>query len=97
MTLSKFPREFQHEEKKLSQIDWEPFTIELTDVNDAELLYNNMRFYVKKSEAGFFIVILGYEAPISMVRLNCEILLPALGRMKPTGKKISELLRRKIF
>lgn len=97
LTISKFPREFQHEEEKLGQIDWEPLTVELTGVNDAELLYDNIRLYVKKNEAGFLIVILGYEAPISMVRLNCEILLPLLGRMKPAGKKISALFRKKIF
>jgi len=97
LTLSKFSQRFQDEEEKLSRIDWAPFTIELTGINDAELLYENARFYVKKSEVGYLIVILGYEAPISMVRLNCEIMLPSLDKMKPTGKKIGALLRKKLF
>jgi hypothetical protein len=97
LTLSKFSQQFQGEEEKLSRIDWASFTIELTGVNDAELLYENVRFYVKKSEAGYLIVILGYEAPISMVRLNCEIMLPSLDRMKSTSKKIGALFRKKIF
>jgi len=95
--LSKFSDQFKDEEEKLSRIDWASFTIELTGINDAELLYENARFYVKKSGTGYLIVILGYEAPISMVRLNCEIMLPALDKMKSTGKKIGALFRKKIF
>jgi len=53
LTLSKFSQRFQDEEEKLSRIDWAPFTIELTGINDAELLYENARFYVKKSEVGY--------------------------------------------
>ncbi len=95
--LSKFSNRFKDEEEKLSRIDWTSFTIELTGVNDAELLYENARLYVKKSGSGYLIVILGYEAPISMVRLNCEIMLPSLDKMKSTGRKIGALFRKKIF
>jgi hypothetical protein len=95
--VSKFSDQFKDEEEKLSQIDWASFTIELTGINDAELLYETARFYIKKSGTGYLIVILGYEAPISMVRLNCEIMLPSLDKMKSTGKKIGALLRKKIF
>jgi len=97
LTLTKFSNQFKDEEEKLSRIDWAPFTIELTSVNEAELFYETTRFYVKKSEAGYLIVLLGYEAPISMVRLNCEIMLPLLDRMKPTSKKIGALFRKKFF
>lgn len=95
--LSKFSSEFREEEEKLSQINWEPFTIEMSTIKDAELIYDSARFYIKKSETGFLIVIIGDNAPISMVRLNCEILLPMLTKIQPASKRIGRILRKKIF
>lgn len=94
---SKFSSKFKHEEDKLSQIKWGPFILELSGVTDAELIYDAARFYIKKSEVGYLIIFLGDDAQISMVRLNCEVLLPSLDRMKSTGKRIGEILRKKIF
>lgn len=95
--LSKFSSEFREEEEKLSQVNWEPFTIEMSTIKDAELIYDSARFYIKKSETGFLIVIIGDNAPISMVRLNCEILLPMLTKIQPASKRIGRILRKKIF
>ena len=95
--ISKFSPEFRDEEERLSQINWEPFTIEMGNIKDAELIYDTARFYIKKNENGFLIVIIGDNAPISMVRLNCEILLPSLAKIQPASKKLGKLLRKKIF
>jgi hypothetical protein len=97
LLLSKFSSDFREEEEKLSQVNWEPFTIEMSTVKDAELIYDSARFYIKKSETGFLIVIIGDNAPISMVRLNCEILLPMLTKIQPASKRIGRILRKKIF
>ena len=95
--MSKFSPDFRDEEEQLSQINWEPFTIEMGGIKDAELIYDSARFYIKKSKIGFLIVIIGDNAPISMVRLNCEILLPMLTKIQPATKRIGKLLRKKIF
>jgi len=95
--LSKFSSDFREEEEKLSQVNWEPFTVEMGNVKDAELIYDSARFYIKKSETGFLIVIIGDNAPISLVRLNCEILLPLLTKIQPASKRIGKILRKKIF
>jgi len=95
--LSKFSPDFKGEAEKLSQINWEPFTIEMGNIKDAELVYDRARFYIKKSETGFLIVIIGDNAPISMVRLNCEVLLPLLTKIQPASKRIGKILRKKLF
>ena len=97
LLLSKFSSDFREEEEKLSQVNWEPFVIEMNTIKDAELIYDSARFYIKKSETGFLIVIIGDNAPISMVRLNCEILLPMLTKIQPASKRIGRILRKKIF
>ena len=97
LTTSKFSSKFKHDEDALGQINWGAFILELSGISDAELIYDTARFYVKKSDAGYLIVILGDDAQISMVRLNCEVLLPSLDKIKPAGKRIGEILRKKIF
>ena len=95
--LSRFDPDYRREEEKLSQINWEPFTIEMNSIKDAEIVYDSARFYIKKRETDFLIVIIGDNAPISMVRLNCEILLPLLKKIQPASKRLGKLLRKKIF
>lgn len=95
--LSKSSPNFKKESERLSQINWLPFTIEMNGIKDAELVYDSARFYIKKFDDGYLFVIIGDNAPLSMVRLNCEVLLPSLSKMQPTSKKIGNLLRKKIF
>jgi len=95
--LSKFSPDFRGEEEKLSEINWEPFILEMGNVRDAELIYDRARFYIKRSDTGFLIVMIGGNAPISMVRLNCEILLPQLTKIQPVSKRFGKILRKKIF
>ena len=97
VALSKFSPDFKKETERLSQINWLPFTIEMEGIKDAELVYDGARFYIKKFEDGYLLVVIGDNAPLSMVRLNCEVLLPSLAKMQPTSKKIGNLLRKKLF
>jgi len=97
LLTSKFSPKFKHEEDRLGKINWSPLVLELSGIVDAELVYDTAKVYLKKSEVGYLLVLLGDDAPISMIRLNCEVLLPSLDRFKPTGKRISEILKKKIF
>ena len=97
VTLSKYSPDFKKEAEHLSQFNWLPFTIEMDGIKDTELIYDSARFYIKKFDEGYLIVIIGDNAPIAMVRLNCEVLLPALAKIQPASKKIGNLLRKKIF
>lgn len=97
VTLTRFSPDFKNEAERLGQINWLPFTIEMGGIKDAELVYDSARFYIKKFEDGYLVVIIGDNAPLSMVRLNCEVLLPALPKIQPASKKIGNLLRKKLF
>jgi predicted regulator of Ras-like GTPase activity (Roadblock/LC7/MglB family) len=94
---NKFSSKFSHEAEKLSQIQWAPFVLELSGIADAELVFDAAKFYIKKSDSGYLIVIMEDYAQLSMVRLNCEVLLPSLDKLKSTSKRISDILRKKIF
>lgn len=94
---SRFGPEFKGEAERLSRINWLPFTIEMGGIKDAEMVFDSVRFYIKKFNLGYLLVIIGDRAPISLVRLNCEVLLPSLAKLEPTSKKISNIFRRKLF
>ncbi len=95
MLLARFTATHALEEDIAGHINWASFVKSLGDIADAELIYDRGRFYIKKIDQKFLIVVMGEYAPISMVRLNCQVI--SLDRMKSTSERIGELLRKKIF
>jgi len=57
---------------------WRLFFLSLNKVNEAELVFEKSRLYIRKTELGFLMILMGCFAPVAMVRLNCDILIPAL-------------------
>lgn len=96
LLLSKFSDAYSEEETHIDRVDWGAFVTELDGSAEVEFVFEKRRFYIRRSQSGYLLVVLDDIAPISMVRLNCEILLPTIDRMKPSGK-ISQILRKKIF
>jgi hypothetical protein len=66
----------------------------LKNIREADLVFEKIRLYFRKTEAGYFIVHMGRFAPAAMVRLNCDMLLPSLKQMKG-GKGLRNLLKKK--
>jgi hypothetical protein len=61
--------------------DWRPFIDSLKGMRETDLIFEKGRLYVRKTEIGYLVVLLGPFVPIAMMRLQCDILLPSL---KPT-------------
>ncbi len=94
--LSQFSPPYADEQSRLGSIDWTNFIGELADIEEAEFVFDRRRLYTRKTGTNFFLVALDDLAPVSMVRLNCEILLPSLDRLKP-GRKLGKLFKKRIF
>jgi len=75
-------------------IDWFPFIESLKGIREADLVYENSRLYIRKTGSGYLMVLLGFFAPIVMVRLNCDLLLPSLGQ-KAVPKGLGRFFKRK--
>ena len=73
--------------KKLEHINWRSFTRSLDGVQEAELVFENRQFFIKRASSGYILVAMGITAPSEMVRLNCDILIPNLKKTieKPKG------------
>ena len=60
------------------------FINSLKGIRDADLVFEKARLYVRKTSSGYVMILMGVFAPIAMVRLNCDILLPSLKQAATT-------------
>ena len=69
---------------------WGLFIRSLNGVREADLIFEKSKFYIRKTETGYLIILMGIFVPTAMVRLNCDMVLPALKGMKISkrGKSI---------
>lgn len=94
VVASAFSSGYGDEQSRLGRFDWSSFVSELSEIHEAEFVFDSKRLYVRKARPGYVLVLLEDLAPVSMVRLNCEILLPSLDRIKP-GRKFGQLFKRR--
>lgn len=97
LVASRFSDQYQGNPGAASTFNWEPFILELGEHAEADFVYDQGRIYLRKLPAGFLLVIMNDIAPISMVRLNCEILLPELDGLKGSSSRIGRILKKRIF
>ena len=74
---------------------WELFVSSLNGVKEADLIFEKSKFYVRKTEIGYLIVFMDIFVPTAMVRLNCDMLLPALKQIKTSKGRMGFFKRKK--
>ena len=66
--------------------DWRAFVESLGGMREADLIFEKGRLYIRSADLGYLVVLIGSFVPIAMMRLQCDILLPALKPAKsPKG------------
>ena len=63
-------------------------------IREADLVFERMRLYIRRTDLGYLVVVMGLFAPAAMVRMNCDMLLPSL-RQKGKPKGLRNLFRKK--
>jgi hypothetical protein len=63
--------------------DWSLFIESLEGMRETDLVFEKGRLYIRKTEIGYLVILMGPFVPIAMLRLNCDILLPSLRPAKP--------------
>jgi hypothetical protein len=58
----------------LESLTWGPFQAPLQGVREADLVFDKKRVYYRKTAWGNLLVVMGWYAPIAMVRLSCDLL-----------------------
>jgi hypothetical protein len=63
-------------------------------IREADLIFENSRVYLRRTELGYLFVLMGAFAQTALVRLNCDILAPSLKEMKES-KGLKRLFKKK--
>ena len=62
--------------------DWSLFVESLSGMRETDLIFDKGRLYIRRTDLGFLVVLIGPFVPIAMMRLQCDIVLPALKTSK---------------
>ena len=73
---------------------WNPFIESLEGIREADLVFERVRFYIRKTGSGYLIFLINPFAHGAMLRLNCDLLLPSL-KEATTSKGLGRLFKRK--
>jgi len=64
--------------------DWSVFIESLDGMRETDLIFKKGRLYIRRTDIGYLVVLMGLFVPIAMMRLQCDILLPSLKPHKST-------------
>ncbi len=73
--------------------DWHQLTPILQKMREADFVYDKGRLYLRATDQGYLLVIMGPVVSIAMVKLNCDIILPQL-KAEKSGGKLKGLFKR---
>ena len=66
-------------------IDWLSFGKAVNGIMEADLIFENKRIYLRKTATGYLMILMGTSAPAALVRLNIDLILPAIKDASPSG------------
>lgn len=66
--------------------DWPQLLPVLQKLREADVVYENGRIYLRATDQGCLLIIMGPVVSVAMVKLNCDILLPQLKSVPGAGK-----------
>ncbi len=67
-------------------IDLKSLTEQFEKSNESILIFGQKRIYIKKAGGNYLYIIMDMFAPVAMVRLNCQLIIPELEKIKsPKG------------
>lgn len=73
--------------------NWESFVDSLDGMRETDLVFDNGRIYIRRSELGYLMVVMEGVVSVAMLRLNCDIILPSLTPVKG-AKGIKRLFKK---
>ena len=60
--------------------------LEIKDTKELEFIYKNDKIYIRKSDKGMILIWMGAFAPISMVRIHCNLIIQSLKKDYKSAK-----------
>ena len=67
--------------------DWRPFVNELQNIQEAEVLFSDMRLYARKTNIGYLLIVMEIYAVQSFIKLQCDVIISKIENLKTKGFK----------
>ncbi len=67
-----------------SNLSWLTIIETLEEFQEVDLIFEQGRFYIRKTGSGYLMISMSDNVSIAMVKLNCDIVLPELSKVKPS-------------
>jgi len=78
-----------------SGMNWPEIVGMFNGINESEVIFETTKVYFLRTETGIIVVFTESTAPMAMVRLNCNILLPELNIRKKRLGGLGKIFKRK--
>ena len=65
-----------------STFSWKTILKPLDDIHEMDLVFEEGRFYMLKTEIGVFIICMNLSVSIAMIKLNCDIIIPEFKKLQ---------------
>ncbi len=75
-----------------SRLSWQMIIDSLEEFREMDLVFEEGRFYIRKTENGYLMISMGRDVSIAMVKLNCDIVVPELKNIK-TGSALKRFFK----
>jgi len=72
---------------------WSRFIESLDGIRESDIIFEKGRVYIRRTDIGYLVVLLGLLVPMAIIRLNCDTLLPSLTPEK-SSKRWPRLFKR---
>jgi hypothetical protein len=74
-------------ETPLEDHDWASLVKSLEAFQEIDILFDDMRMYFRKTTVGYLLILMEIYAVLSLIRLQCDVLIPKLNNQKVKGLK----------
>jgi len=61
---------------------WQRLLAEITPINEVDLIYGKKRVYIRNAGSGYIVVIMDRFSNSAMIKLQCDVIIPSLKKMK---------------
>jgi len=68
----------QAQPEAIESRDWRLIIESLAGMRETDLIFKKGRLYIRRTDIGYLVILMGLFVPIAMMRLQCDILLPSL-------------------
>ena len=73
--------------------NWELFIESLADLRETDLIFDKGRLYIRRTDIGYLVILIGSFVSIALMRLQCDILMPSLKPDK-SNKRVRRFFRK---